>query len=107
MPVAAQPIHASARPSSRPLAFPPKTRGRSPMSPKDLDRAPRSVGAQQNGVSRRTFLTASAAVGGGFLLDFSIPAFATGESGASAKSATLNAYIRIMPNGETFIVNKN
>jgi isoquinoline 1-oxidoreductase beta subunit len=76
------------------------------MSPRDLDRAPRSAGAQQNGVSRRTFLTASAAVGGGFLLDFSIPAFATGE-GSAAKSATLNAYIRIMPNGETFIVNKN
>ena len=76
------------------------------MSPRDLDRAPRSAGAQQNGVSRRTFLTASAAVGGGFLLDFSIPAFATGEDSA-AKSATLNAYIRIMPNGETFIVNKN
>jgi hypothetical protein len=41
-----------------------------------------------------------AAAGGGFLLDFGIPAFATGEGGAG-KSATLNAYIRIMPNGET------
>src|SRR6185369_3490346 len=77
------------------------------MSPKDLDRAPRSAGARHGGVSRRTFLTASAAVGGGLLLDFSIPAFAVGEGGAAAKSATLNAYIRIMPNGETFIVNKN
>ena len=69
------------------------------MSPKHLDGAP--------GVSRRGFLTASAAVGGGLLLDFSIPAFAAGEGGAPATSATLNAYIRIMPNGETFIVSKN
>jgi isoquinoline 1-oxidoreductase beta subunit len=75
------------------------------MSPRDLDRARRSAGAQQNGVSRRTFLTASAAVGGGLMLDFSIPAFAIGEGGAS--TATLNAYIRIAPTGETFIVNKN
>jgi isoquinoline 1-oxidoreductase subunit beta len=66
------------------------------MSPRDLDR-----------VSRRTFLTASAAVGGGFMLEFSIPAFAIGEASRSAPGATLNAYIRITPNGETFIVNKN
>ncbi len=77
------------------------------MSPENLDRAPRSAGTQQSGVSRRAFLTASATVGGGLLLDFSIPAFASGEGGAAAKSATLNAYIRITPSGETFIVNKN
>jgi isoquinoline 1-oxidoreductase subunit beta len=75
------------------------------MPPRDLDRAPRSAGAHQAGVSRRSFLTAGVAVGGGLMLDFSIPAFAIGESGAS--TATLNAYIRIAPNGETFIVNKN
>jgi hypothetical protein len=63
------------------------------MSPRDLDRAPRSAGAQQNGVSRRTFLAASAAVGGGFLLDFSIPAFAVVR--AVGDGATLNGYIRI------------
>ena len=68
------------------------------MSPENLDRA--------SGVSRRSFLAASAAVGGGLLLDFSIPSFAAGESGA-AKAATLNAYIWILPNGETHIVNKN
>ncbi len=60
---------------------------------------------RETGVSRRTFLTASAAVGGGLLFDFSIPAFAVGEGGKSA--STLNAYIWILPNGETHIVNKN
>ena len=75
------------------------------MSPRDLDRTPRSAG-QQNGVSRRTFLAASAAVGGGLMLDFSIPAFAIDDT-KKAGTATLNAYIRIAPNGETFIVNKN
>ena len=74
------------------------------MSPRDLDRTPRSAG-QQKGVSRRTFLAASAAVGGGLMLDFSIPAFAIDDS--KKGTATLNAYIRIAPNGETFIVNKN
>ena len=60
--------------------------------------------ADQQGVSRRKFLTAGAAVGGGLMLNFSLPAFAvTGGKG----SATLNAYIWIMPNGETHIVNKN
>jgi isoquinoline 1-oxidoreductase beta subunit len=77
------------------------------MSPRDLDRAPRSAGAQQDGVSRRSFLVASAAAGGGLLLNFRIPAFAAGEDGKTVPGATLNAYIRIMPNGETFIVNKN
>jgi isoquinoline 1-oxidoreductase beta subunit len=67
------------------------------MTTRELNRA--------QGVSRRTFLTASAAVGGGLIFDFSIPAFAIGEGGAS--TATLNAYIRIAPNGETFIVSKN
>lgn len=79
------------------------------MSPQDLDRAPRSIGANttESGVSRRTFLTASAAVGGGVMLNFSIPAFAQREGSAPEAAATLNAYIRIAPNGETFIVNKN
>ncbi|HWL62272.1 MAG TPA: molybdopterin cofactor-binding domain-containing protein [Steroidobacteraceae bacterium] len=61
--------------------------------------------AARNGVSRRKFLTASAAVGGGLMLDFSLPAFAVTDKGSA--SATLNAYIWILPNGETHIVNKN
>jgi isoquinoline 1-oxidoreductase beta subunit len=59
------------------------------------------------GVSRRTFLTASAAAGGGLMFEFSIPAFAIGEGGTAKGAATLNAYIWILPNGETHIVNKN
>ncbi len=59
--------------------------------------------AQRNGMSRRSFLTASAAAGGGLMLNFSLPAFAVGDKG----SATLNAYIWITPNGEAHIVNKN
>jgi isoquinoline 1-oxidoreductase subunit beta len=61
----------------------------------------------ESGVTRRTFLTASAAVGGGVMLNFSIPAFAQREGSAPEAAATLNAYIRIAPNGETHIVNKN
>jgi isoquinoline 1-oxidoreductase beta subunit len=61
--------------------------------------------ARQNGVSRRKFLTASAAAGGGLMLNFSLPAFAVGGKGPA--SATLNAYVWILPNGETHIVNKN
>jgi isoquinoline 1-oxidoreductase beta subunit len=58
-------------------------------------------------VSRRMFLTAGAAVGGGFLLDFSVPALAQGGFPETEPSSTLNAYIWILPNGETHIVNKN
>ena len=75
------------------------------MSPRDLNRAARST--QGPAVSRRTFVTASAAVGGGLMLDFSIPAFAQREGSAPEATTTLNAYIRIAPNGETFIVSKN
>ncbi len=69
------------------------------MTTRELDRA--------QGVSRRTFLTASAAVGGGLMFEFSIPAFAIGEGGTPKGAATLNAYIWILPSGETHIVNKN
>jgi len=78
------------------------------MAPRDQDKAPRAGGAgKREVVSRRAFITASAAVGGGLMLDFSIPAFAQRESSAPEAASTLNAYIRIAPNGETFIVNKN
>src|SRR3954451_15633904 len=78
------------------------------MSPRDLDREPRSAGADtQAGVSRRTFLTATAAVGGGLLVDFSVPAFAQREGSAPEAAAKLNAYIRIAPHCEPFIVSKN
>src|SRR4051812_10603498 len=78
------------------------------MSLQDIERAVTSASADSTGsVSRRLFLTASAAVGGGLMVDFSVPAFAQREGSAPEASATLNAYIRIAPNGETFIVAKN
>src|SRR5688572_20432458 len=77
------------------------------MSPK-VNESPRShAGSDKAGaVSRRGFMQASAAVGGGLMLDFSVPTFAQGGSAPEATS-TLNAYIRIAANGETFIVSKN
>jgi isoquinoline 1-oxidoreductase subunit beta len=78
------------------------------MAPRDLDRAPRSRGKRTvEDTTRRTFLKASAAVGGGLLLDFSIPAFAQPTSSAPEAASTLNAYISIAPDGTTTIVAKN
>jgi isoquinoline 1-oxidoreductase subunit beta len=73
------------------------------MSPRDLDRAPRSNGS----VSRRAFIGASAAVGGGLLLDLSIPGDAFAQSSAPEAAATLNAYIQIAPDGVVTIAAKN
>jgi isoquinoline 1-oxidoreductase beta subunit len=60
-------------------------------------------------VSRRAVITATAAVGGGLMLDFSISgaSLAAGESSAPEAAATLNAYVRIAPDGAVFIVAKN
>ena len=60
--------------------------------------------------SRRTFLSVSAAAGGGLLISFSIPGFAeaatSGEKGAE-RNYTLNAYIQIAPDGVITIMAKN
>src|SRR5690349_1656166 len=59
-------------------------------------------------ISRRSFIKVSAAVGGGLLVDMTIPAFAQSPlSSAPEASATLNAYVRIAPDGTTTIVAKN
>jgi len=63
-----------------------------------------------DGLSRRSFLAASVATGGGLLLDLTLtgPAAATpGAAGHSASNATLNAYIRIAPDGIVTIAAKN
>ncbi len=57
-------------------------------------------------VSRRTFLTAGAAIGGGLLLELSLPLRALGADAGTAES-TLNAFIRIAPDGLVTIVSKN
>lgn len=58
--------------------------------------------------SRRAFLQAGAAVGGGLLLELSLPTrvLAAGPDAAPAGTA-LNAYIRIAPDGLVTIVSKN
>jgi isoquinoline 1-oxidoreductase beta subunit len=58
-------------------------------------------------LSRRSFIKASAAVGGGLMLDLSLPVFAQGVSRVPEAGTRLTAYIRIAPSGETVIVAKN
>jgi isoquinoline 1-oxidoreductase subunit beta len=58
--------------------------------------------------SRRFFLKASIAVGGGLLLQAGIPRLVPGAVAApSAEAAVLNAYIRITPDGIITIMAKN
>src|SRR5579859_3741743 len=54
--------------------------------------------------SRRAFLKASVAVGGGLLLHATLPRFA---SAASSQPVTLNAFVRIAPDGIVTITSKN
>jgi isoquinoline 1-oxidoreductase subunit beta len=80
------------------------------MSPRNLDRIPRSGGRatpKSGDVSRRTFIKASVAVGGGLLLSFDLRSVvAQSGSDAPVEASTLNAYIRIAPSGLTTIVGK-
>ena len=59
--------------------------------------------------SRRTFLKVSVAVGGGLLLEATLPPFAraTVAAGADGETAALNAFIRIAPDGIITIMSKN
>jgi len=63
--------------------------------------------AQPQSASRRTFLKVGAAVGGGLLIDFSIPGFSDAATEAAKNEYTLNAYIRIAPDGIITIIAKN
>jgi isoquinoline 1-oxidoreductase beta subunit len=56
---------------------------------------------------RRAFLRASLAVGGGLLLDFSIPGALANARGAAAGPAALNAFVQISSEGIVTIVSKN
>lgn len=60
-------------------------------------------------VSRRAFLSVSAAAGGGLLLGFTLPGLRFGEAEASAAAgpAALNAFIRIAPDGIVTLIAKN
>jgi isoquinoline 1-oxidoreductase beta subunit len=59
--------------------------------------------------SRRAFLKAGAAIGGGLLLEFTLPTRgAAAVAGAAAsRPVELNAYVRIAPDGLVTIVSKN
>ena len=59
--------------------------------------------------SRRTFLSASMAIGGGLLLHALLPELARAETAGSqtAKARPLNAFIAIIPDGGVTIVAKN
>ncbi len=56
-------------------------------------------------VSRRAFIAASAAVGGGLLIDFSVPVFADTAAGPRRRYV-LNAYIQIDPDDTVTIMSK-
>ncbi len=71
-----------------------------------------SFAARSSVASRRTFLKASAAAGGGLLLQAVLPSFARVALAESPEApadsaASLNAYIRIAPDGIVTILSKN
>ena len=66
--------------------------------------------ALDQAVSRRSFLAAGAAAGGGLLLNFSVPGLAAAsavQGAGAAKAYPLNAYIRIERDGIITIQAKN
>jgi len=68
-----------------------------------------SADGSRGTVSRRTILKASAAAGGGLLLYAVLPGLARAAAGALSEpaGATLNAFIRIAPDGIITIASKN
>jgi isoquinoline 1-oxidoreductase subunit beta len=63
--------------------------------------------ARVSGESRRAFLRASVAVGGGLLLDFSLPGALLARDNSSQAASTLNAFVQISDDGIVTIVSKN
>ena len=57
--------------------------------------------------SRRAFLKVTAIAGGGLLLRAMLPAVAHAADAAAAPAATLNAFVRIAPDGIVTIMSKN
>ncbi len=60
-----------------------------------------------SGESRRAFLRASVAVGGGLLLDFSLPGVLGARENSAQPWSTLNAFVQISNDGAVTITSKN
>ena len=58
-------------------------------------------------LSRRTFLSVSAAAGGGLMLSFALPGFGKSDPAIEKSAAALNMYVRIGKDGIVTIVSKN
>src|SRR6204780_5662165 len=71
------------------------------------DRSASEQVAAAKGESRRAFLRAGAAVGGGLLLEFSLPGVLNARANASSSPSTLNAFVQISSDGAVTIVSKN
>jgi isoquinoline 1-oxidoreductase beta subunit len=69
-------------------------------------RATATATATAKGESRRAFLRAGIAVGGGLLLDFSLPGLVTAGV-QSPPSAALNAFVQVATDGVVTIISKN
>jgi len=63
--------------------------------------------AAVSGESRRAFLRASVAVGGGLLLDFSLPGVLGARENSAQPENTLNAFVQISNDGTVTITSKN
>src|SRR5262245_7645042 len=102
--VAAAPMSASARRSSKPHSFPQRLRSEEgdmslqPSSDREVERARSQV------LSRRTFLHARAALGGGLLVAFSFPPLTRMGQAAAAEGFAPNGFIRIDRDGRVTIV---
>ena len=57
--------------------------------------------------TRRFFLKAGAAAGGGLMLQFTMPAFARAEDGGVGAATQLNAFVSIAPDNSVTILSKN
>ena len=76
------------------------------MASTTVKRAPGAQSRAELNLSRRAFLTASVAAGGGLLLTLSLPRLASASDDARIHGR-LNAYIRIAPDGIVTIMAKN
>jgi isoquinoline 1-oxidoreductase beta subunit len=68
---------------------------------------PASTDRRRGGASRRAFLKVGLAVGGGFLLDATLPSLARAAEQGVPSAASLNAFIHIAPDGIVTITSKN